>query len=152
MSPRAAWRLESYGFTRVYDYVPGKADWLAFNLPRQGWAHLAGDLLTRDLATASVRDHLGDVRMSLRDSAVGLLVVLNHHGIVMGTLPVTAADQSDGTPIEAIMDEGPTTIRPSEEVETLVERMANADVDGVLVTSSDGKLLGLFERTSGQCD
>ena len=26
MSPRAAWRLESLGFTEVYDYVDGKAD------------------------------------------------------------------------------------------------------------------------------
>ena len=36
MSPRAAWRLESLGFTKVYDYVPGKTDWLAAGLPREG--------------------------------------------------------------------------------------------------------------------
>ncbi len=95
MSPRVAWRLESYGFKAVYDYVPGKADWLAFTLPRQGWARLAGDLLTRDLPTASAHDHLGDVRTTLRDSNIGLVVVLNHQGIVMGTLPTTAADHSD---------------------------------------------------------
>ena len=29
MSPRAACRLELLGFTQVYDYVLGKADWLA---------------------------------------------------------------------------------------------------------------------------
>jgi 3-mercaptopyruvate sulfurtransferase SseA len=29
MSPRAAWRLKTLGFERVYDYVGGKADWLA---------------------------------------------------------------------------------------------------------------------------
>ena len=150
MSPRAAWRLESYGFRHVYDYVPGKADWLAFNLPRQGWARLAGDALTRNLPTASVHDHVGDVRASLRDSPIGLVVVLNHQGIVMGTLPAAAADHSDDTPIEAIMDEGPTTIRPSEEVGPLVERLGNAGIDGVLVTSSDGRLLGLFERHRGQ--
>jgi hypothetical protein len=33
MSPRAAWRLEGLGFERVYDYVPGKADWFASGLP-----------------------------------------------------------------------------------------------------------------------
>src|SRR5215203_5599470 len=32
MSPRAAWWLEDLGFKNVYDYVPGKADWLA-----NGW-------------------------------------------------------------------------------------------------------------------
>ena len=33
MSPRSAWRLEGLGFERVYDYVPGKADWFASGLP-----------------------------------------------------------------------------------------------------------------------
>ncbi len=32
MSPRAAWRLESLGF----DYVAGKADWMASGLPVEG--------------------------------------------------------------------------------------------------------------------
>ena len=27
MSPRAALRLDSLGFTRVYDYIAGKIDW-----------------------------------------------------------------------------------------------------------------------------
>jgi hypothetical protein len=33
MSPRAAWRLESIGFTQVYDYAAGKADWGSAGLP-----------------------------------------------------------------------------------------------------------------------
>ena len=33
MSDRAAWRLESLGFTRVYRYTPGKDGWLAMGLP-----------------------------------------------------------------------------------------------------------------------
>ncbi len=36
MSPRAAWRLESLGFTKVFDYVAGKADWSASGLPMEG--------------------------------------------------------------------------------------------------------------------
>ena len=36
MSPRAACRLETLGFSEVYDYVAGKADWLARGLPREG--------------------------------------------------------------------------------------------------------------------
>jgi 3-mercaptopyruvate sulfurtransferase SseA len=35
MSPRAAWRLEALGFTQVYDYTVGKADWLAAGLPTE---------------------------------------------------------------------------------------------------------------------
>ena len=36
MSPRAACRLQTLGFTNVYDYVLGKADWLAHGLPTEG--------------------------------------------------------------------------------------------------------------------
>ena len=36
MSPRAAWRLEGLGFEKVFDYVPGEADWFASGLPRDG--------------------------------------------------------------------------------------------------------------------
>src|SRR5438309_12115020 len=33
MSPRAAWRLESVGFSEVSDYVAGKNDWMSAGLP-----------------------------------------------------------------------------------------------------------------------
>jgi len=36
MSPRATWRLEGLGFERVYYYLPGKADWFANGLPKEG--------------------------------------------------------------------------------------------------------------------
>jgi rhodanese-related sulfurtransferase len=42
MSPRAAWRLEAAGFSPVYEYAAGKADWLAADLPFEGTAELAG--------------------------------------------------------------------------------------------------------------
>ena len=55
MSPRAACRLELLGFTQVYDYVAGKADWLAHGLPTEGeQAQIprAKDVLRRDAVTA----------------------------------------------------------------------------------------------------
>ena len=36
MSPRAASRLESIGFERVYNYVAGKADWGSAGLALEG--------------------------------------------------------------------------------------------------------------------
>jgi hypothetical protein len=36
MSPRAAWRLEGLDFEKVYDCVPGKADWFASGFPKEG--------------------------------------------------------------------------------------------------------------------
>jgi len=56
MSPRAAWRLETLGFEHAYDYVGGKADWLAHNLPGEGATAdqpRAGDLLDDERPTPS---------------------------------------------------------------------------------------------------
>jgi rhodanese-related sulfurtransferase len=36
LSPRAAARLRQLGFRQVYDYLPGKADWLAAGMLREG--------------------------------------------------------------------------------------------------------------------
>jgi hypothetical protein len=36
MSLRAACRLQTHGFNRFYDYVLGKADWLAHELSTEG--------------------------------------------------------------------------------------------------------------------
>ncbi|MDP8957861.1 MAG: hypothetical protein M3N51_01370 [Actinomycetota bacterium] len=73
------------------------------------------------------------------------MVALNHLGIVMGTVNTQQLETSDpDSLVGEVMWEGPSTVRPSEETEALSERMHNADVDAVLVTSSDGKLLGLY--------
>lgn len=48
MSPRAAARLVAMGFTRVYDYVGGKNEWLAAESPR-GRVE-AGQIRSEDLA------------------------------------------------------------------------------------------------------
>jgi len=39
---------------------------------------------------------------------------------------------------------GVSTVRPSEDAVALVHRMGHAEVTGVLVTRSDGTLVGLF--------
>jgi CBS domain-containing protein len=44
---------------------------------------------------------------------------------------------------EQVMEPGPTTVRPSESAEALLERMARRDVPAVLVSIAQGRLLGL---------
>jgi rhodanese-related sulfurtransferase len=147
MSPRAAWRLEQLGYD-AYDYVAGKADWLAFGLPFEGTAQLVGKHLVRDVATCGLGDRLGQVRDVLDASPFGTVIVLNGERVVIGRLTRKALEADDGAPVEQLMREGPTTVRPSEELGPLVERMRNADVDALIVTSSDGRLLGIFDRAA----
>lgn len=145
MSPRAAWRLDSLGYD-AYDYVAGKADWLAFALPYEGSAVLAASALITDVPTCGLRERLGDVRAALRASRFGMVVALNAEGVVMGRLDRRVLDNSDDVTVDQLMREGPTTVRPSEELGPLIERMRRGGVDAVLVTSSDGRLLGLVDQ------
>ena len=65
MSARAAWRLETLGFDPVYRYTPGKVDWFAAGLPREGkLAALPriGDAADRDVPTCGPRENVGEVR------------------------------------------------------------------------------------------
>lgn len=142
MSPRAAWRLERYGFAEVYDYELGKSDWLSFDLPREGEAELAGDAAVRDLPTCREHEPVAGLRDRLDASPLGAVVVVNDAHVVLGRVSGDQIAERPGALAEDVMVEGPTTVRPSEDAETLRNRISHADVPAVLVTRPDGSLLG----------
>ena len=145
MSPRAAWRLESAGFTPVYDYVAGKADWLAADLPFDGTAQLVGQVTRRDVATASQDTPAAEAIRRLDARGFGPVIVLNQAGVVMGAVHRDRlASAADDTAAGALMRFGVTTVRPSEQAEDVVHRMSHAEVSRLVVTRSDGTLIGLF--------
>jgi hypothetical protein len=89
MSPRAAWRLESLGFTSVYDFVPGKAAWLAMGLPREGRSTdvpNAGEVADPDVPTCLLSERIGEVRGRMTTGNHDICVVLHPEGVVMGRL------------------------------------------------------------------
>jgi len=150
MSPRAAWRLETWLFDRVYDYVPGKNDWLSAGLPIEGELAehhhiLAIDALRRDLPTCRYTDRLGHVSDLLVEPGQVECVVLNEEDVVLGRLPKQAFDYPGETPVEQIMEPGPTTIRPGTPLAEITERMQKARVDNVLVTTAEGKFVGVLK-------
>ncbi len=145
MSPRAAWRLEAAGFGPVYDYVDGKSDWLAADLPFEGSAQLAGRFTRRQVATVGEDTPVPEALRRLQAQGFGPVLVLNQAGVVMGAvyrdqLESAAAETDAG----ALMRFGVTTVRPSEQVAELVHRMNHAGVSRIVVTRSDGTLVGLF--------
>jgi CBS-domain-containing membrane protein len=150
MSPRAAWRLEAAGFGPVYDYVAGKADWLAADLPFEGTAQLAGTFTRRQAATASEDTPAAEALRRLDESGFGPLVVVNQAGVVMG-----AADRADleAAPADAqagaLIRFGVSTVRPSEEAAALAHRMGHDQLTRVVVTRQDGTLVGLFFAADG---
>ncbi len=153
MSPRAAWRLESLGFTEVSDYVAGEADWLAMGLPSEGrdaGQLRAGRVAERDVPTCELDERLGDVRRRVRNVGKDVCIVVNAERVVLGRLRGTAWDGPDDALVEDVMEAGPTTVRPSEPLAALTERMQEHGSRGVLVTTSDGRLVGLLERADAE--
>ena len=145
MSPRAAWRLEATGFGPVYDYVAGKADWLAADLPFEGTAQLAGMFTRRGVATTGEQTPVAEALRLLEAQGFGPVLVLNQAGVVMGAAyrdPLVAAPGE--AEVGTVMRFGVSTVRPSEDAAALAHRMGHAQVTRVVVTRADGTLIGLF--------
>ncbi len=145
MSPRAAWRLEAAGFGPVYDYVAGKADWLAADLPFEGTAVLAGMFTRRGVATVGEHSPVAEALRLLDAQGFGPVLALNQAGVVMGAGYRDALTSASGeAEAGSVMRFGMSTVRPSEDAAALVHRMGHAEVTRVVVTRSDGTVVGLF--------
>ena len=153
MSPRAAWRLEGLGFSRVYDYVAGKADWSASGLPMEGISADApniGDAARRDVPTCGLMEKVGDVRDRTLQSGWDRCVVVNEERIVLGLLREKELSSDPGSNVEAAMRNGPATVRPDEPVKKIAKRMRERRVSAVLVSTSDGRLVGVYSSDDAE--
>jgi len=153
MSPRAASRLESLGFERVYDYVAGKADWAAFGLAIEGRWHSG----TRVGAHAHTRvpgcgpsDRLQEVRERVRASGWDTCFVTDERGVVLGRLGRAALARDDDVPVAEAMMLGPSTVRPSFRLDQAVKRMRSQNLSTLPVTRSDGVLVGIIRREDAE--
>jgi hypothetical protein len=71
-------------------------------------------------------------------------VAVDAEGIVAGLVQGSALDAHPGYTIEQAMEFGVTTVRPSEKLGPLRERLKSAGVEGIVVPNSDGRFLGLL--------
>jgi CBS domain-containing protein len=153
MSPRAACRLEAIGFTEVYDYVLGIADWKAAGLPVEGEAlntQLIADATRPDIPTARPDELLGTVFDRTTNAGWDETLVLDCNGIVIGRLRTTSWEHDRDTPVGSVMELGPTTVRPNMLLEPLVKRMEERGTNLVTVTTPQGTLIGVVLRTEAQ--
>jgi len=146
MSPRAACRLATLGFARVYDYLPGKVDWLARNLPVAGTgadAPTIGRQLRHEVVVAAPDASVADVRARVAASAHGFALVTTPDGVLLGRLRGTHLDAADPeTSAGDAMAAGPSTLRPHEPVAAVRERLTGRGLAHAIVTDPDGRLLG----------
>ncbi len=153
MSPRAACRLESLGFTQVYDYVTGLADWTANGLPTEGkLARVlrAGDAVRRDVPTCRLTERLGDVAERVKAVDQNVCIVTSENGVVLGRLRGDALEGDPDASVEAVMEAGPSTIRPDVALEEFTEHMRARRVGSIVVTTSTGRLIGILYRKDAE--
>lgn len=156
MSPRAAWRLESLGFDRVYHYAPGKADWMGAGLRIEGEAAsmpTIGGLAHRAVPTCALDTPLDELNELLQRSGSESCFVVNDAGVLLGRVYrsrlAAAATKTPGTPVtaEQLMDPGPSTYRPDVTALEMAQRMKESELTNAPVTSSDGRLVGIVLRS-----
>jgi CBS domain-containing protein len=153
MSPRAAWRLESLGFAEVYDYAAGKADWLAWGLPREGrmaQVPTVGEVARRDVPTCRLADRVADAKARAQAAGFAACVVVNERRVVLGLLRSRELDADPAATAERVMRAGPTTYRPNVLARQAGARMRERRVDALLVTTPDGTLVGLLRREGAE--
>jgi CBS domain-containing protein len=149
MSPRAACRLEGLGFEEVYDYAPGKVDWLAHGLPTEYDEPLpkrAGEVADDRVVTCPVDTRVGEVRERVAASPFGFALVTSSTGIVLGRLRKAVLEGDPGAHAEDVMEPGPSTIRPHEPLEPLLDRLADRNLRTAIVTTPEGRLIGVVRR------
>ena len=153
MSPRAAWRLETLGFTNVYDYVAGKGDWFAAGLPREGnlaGIPRAGDVARQDDVTCRLTDQIKDVIDRVQGAGKDNCIVTTDGNIVLGRVGASALAGNSEATAEEVMEPGPTTTRTDTMLETILEHLNARKVESILVTTSDGQLVGTLYRSAAE--
>ncbi len=116
MSPRAAAQLAALGFTHVYDYIAGKADWGSAGLPLEGdegSETRAAAHARRDVPRCRLGDALQAVRAASAATGWDTCFVVDDDDVLLGRLGRKALRSADDVLVEAVMSEGPSTVRPS---------------------------------------
>jgi CBS domain-containing protein len=148
LSPRAACRLATLGFEQVFDYTPGKVDWLARGRPVEGDKAdepRALDFARQDVVTCELSDSVGSVRERVAESAYGFAFVVAD-GVLMGRLRRAALEGSPDERAEAVMEPGPSTSRPDTPPGELLEKLQKADLTTAVLSDPEGRLLGVVLR------
>jgi CBS-domain-containing membrane protein len=147
MSARAASRLATLGFSNVYRYQAGRADWFAAGLPREGRdarVPRVADVAEREVETCRLDERAGDVRHRVGSDGGKPLIVVDAERVVLGLVNSDALAGDPATPVEEVMDSAPVTFRPNVRAGEMPDYLKKQGVRHAVVTTSDGVLIGLL--------
>jgi CBS domain-containing protein len=136
------------GFSNVFYYKPGKADWLACGLPvekEKAGALTALDRMTKQVPTCRLNDSVSEAQQQAEKLGWNICSVINQKSIVLGLIREDMWKTRTGS-VEECMEAAPTTLRPNHPIDDATEFLSKHGLDAVLITSSDGKLMGALKR------
>ena len=94
------------------------------------------------MPTCSLDESVADVTARLSERW-DICVVTNDCQVVLGLLGRNALNKNEQTTVEKAMTPGPSTIRPSARIAAIRERMREQQLTRIIVSRSDGVLLGV---------
>jgi predicted transcriptional regulator len=130
----------------VYDYVEGKADWLAHMLPREGTkagVPNAGECARKGVPTCRPDETIAAARARANQAGWDHCVVVGAEDVVLGVLrPKALHEAPEEATAEAIMTPGPSTFRPHVPLDEILDYMNKHDIERYLITTPEGVLVG----------
>jgi Mg/Co/Ni transporter MgtE len=94
---------------------------------------------------------MGEIKARVEADGRDTCVVVNQQGIVLGLLRKRALEADPDRRAEEVMSSGPATFRPNMTLEDLLQSMRKRDIQtNSLVTSAEGRLLGIISRADAE--
>ena len=94
-----------------------------------------------DVPVCAIDDRVGDVSKRL-----GVAVVVDRDGVVLGLLREKELGGDPAARVEDVMLLGPSTFRPYVPIKEIAQYMTEHELDSSPITTSDGKLVGVLFR------
>jgi CBS domain-containing protein len=110
----------------------------------------AAEFARVDVPTCALEEGLQEVRRRVRAAGWDTCIVVNASSVVLGQVGRRALASEDDVPVEAAMTPGPSTVRPSITLAAIVERMSKRKLTCMLLTRSNGTLVGLVRRVDAE--
>lgn len=121
---------------------------MAAGVPVEGTATgaMAADVARPDVPTCLLDEPVDVVRQRVETSGWDACVVVNADRVVLGLLRQDELATAEDEPVEQVMRPGPRTFRPHVPIGTLAHYMLDHELFISLITTSDGRLVGLLRQ------
>jgi predicted transcriptional regulator len=100
--------------------------------------------------TAQCGERVSEVHARAQATGWNICSVENDKNQVLGRLRRDIWNMDPNARVEEVMEEGPTTFRPNNDLEALTKRMQQRKVGTVLITNPEGVLIGVLYRQDAE--